>query len=46
MVLGHSKQEIEAFNTLFGLYEAIDAVKTTEPLMPSLMNALAAVRAE
>jgi hypothetical protein len=33
------------FLTLFGRYEAIEAVKTTEPLMLSLMKALAAARA-
>jgi hypothetical protein len=31
--------------TLFGRYEAMDAVNTIEPLMPSLMNARAATRA-
>ena len=31
---------------LFGRYEAIEAVKTMEPLTPSLMKALAATRAQ
>jgi hypothetical protein len=32
-------------HTLFGRYEAIDAVNTMEPLIPSLMNARAATLA-
>jgi hypothetical protein len=32
--------------TLFGLYEAIEAVNTTAPLMLSLMNARAATLAQ
>jgi hypothetical protein len=32
--------------TLLGRYEAIDAVKTIEPLTPCFMNARAAQRAE
>jgi hypothetical protein len=32
--------------TLLGRYEAMDAVHTIEPLMPSLMKARAATRAE
>ncbi len=32
--------------TLFGRYDAIEAVKTMEPLMPSLMKIRAAARAQ
>lgn len=31
--------------TLFGRYDAMDAVKTIDPLIPNRINALAAVRA-
>ena len=39
-------QNEEGGATLLGLYDAIEAVKTMEPLTPSLMNALAAALAQ
>lgn len=37
---------VRRFRTLFGRYEAMEAVHTMEPFTPSLMKALAATRAE
>lgn len=41
-----SGDDWEGKHALFGLYEAIDAVKTMEPFTPNLMNVLAATLAQ
>jgi hypothetical protein len=47
MIIRYSQvKRLEHCSTLFGLYEAIDAVNTIAPLMLSLMNARAATLAQ